>query len=865
MKARAAKHRGTWIPRAAWLAAALAAVSAGAQETSICAEVRIEIRQELTLERQAFDAMMRINNGVEHVDVENVLVNVRFADDEGNLVTASSDPNDTNALFFIIIDSLQNIGDVDGSGVVAGGTSAEMHWLIIPAPGAGGATTVGTRYYVGAELSYTLDGKAHTVDVEPDYIFVKPLPELTLDYFLPGDVYADDAFTTPIEPPVPFPLGVRIVNAGYGPATELEIDTGQPVITDNEQGLLVSFRFVSSEVNGVPAPASLLADFGDIGPGSAGVALWFMETSLSGEFTDFQAEFSHADELGGKLTSLIKEVNTHRLLQAVQVDLPGRDGVRDFLARDGVALNLYESEGVDAAVADVSGASSLSLAGQNGLRTTYQISVPATTGPLHVSKAFVASDTMQVISATRSDGKRLPVHNAWLAKHRETGTDPWDYTLNLFDVDGGGTYTVIVEDLAAFPLPPVLQYIGDRGVRIGDPLGLGFLVEASDPNGTVPALTSTLLPSGTTFQLATNDLVVQGTFFWLPGPAQGGIYPVRFTAADDTAQDEELVKLYVGQPGDPLDGNGLPTTLAGQSVVITNLVASSTATQARVEWAATPGFSYDVLVSDGPMDASVAWSRVVSGHVASADGEQFTDASFSPVETQRFYQVVLAGEAPFSNGVWGVVRRDLPAGDHSFVAPPLRGDRALTGEFGDRLGQGLQGHDGGPGDELGAEAYLLLPDGRWRLVYLDAAGVWREEDGSASTAALTEGEGMILRREGAGSVRATFVGEVGNDGSRQVDVREGWNLLALSEGRRLPLDTAFSVATAGGPAGAPFEDDADQIILWDEAGAGRWLMYGTGGQWIDTATLLPVSLKLRAGQVIYYYRQPGHGTMNVTF
>ncbi|MFO7861322.1 MAG: hypothetical protein R6U41_08880, partial [Desulfosalsimonas sp.] len=39
---------------------------------SICAVVKIEIRQELTLERQAFDAHMKINNGLTGMQLENV-------------------------------------------------------------------------------------------------------------------------------------------------------------------------------------------------------------------------------------------------------------------------------------------------------------------------------------------------------------------------------------------------------------------------------------------------------------------------------------------------------------------------------------------------------------------------------------------------------------------------------------------------------------------------------------------------------------------------------------------------------------------------------------------------------------------------
>ena len=839
--------------------------AASAQETSICAEVRIEIRQELTLERQAFDAMMRIHNGVEHLSVDDVLVNVRFWDEDYNLVAASSDPNDTNALFFIAIDSMQNISDVGGGGSVAGGSSAEIHWLIIPAPGAAGLDPQGTVYFVGAELSYTLGGEEHVVDVSPDHIFVKPLPELTLDYFLPGDVYADDAFTAPVEPPVPFPLGVRVLNSGHGSATDLAIDTGQPVITENEQGLLISFRFVSSEVNGVTVPNSLLADFGDIDPGAAGVALWFMETSLSGTFTQFLAEFSHADELGGKLTSLIREVNTRLMKQAVLVDLPGRDSVRDFLALDEGVLTVFESEGHDGVVADLSGASSLALVGQNGLQSTYRVTVPPTAGPLYVSKTFIATDDMRILSATRSDGKRLSRHNAWFSKTRETGTDPWDYALNLFDVNGGGTYTLVVEDLMLFPLAPVLQPIGDRSVRIGDPLGLGFLVAASDPNGTLPALSSTTLPSGSSFLLATNDLLVQGTFFWLPGPAQGGIYPVRFTASDGALQDEELVKLYVGQPGEALDDNGVPLSLSGRSVLITNIVASNTGEYARVQWIATPGFTYDVLVSSDPIDKDTLWQRTVTNYTASAESESFVDTAFTSNVTRRFYQVVLEGESPFSNGVWGVVRQDIEGAGHAFTAPPFRGDRSLDGAYGQRLAAVLSGQDGGPGDALGDEAYLLRADGSWRLVYLDANGVWRDEDGSPSTAALAEGQGMIVRRSVSADARLTQVGEVGNDGTREVTVVEGWNLLALSEGRTLDLDAVFAATSPGGPIGAVFEDDADQVILWDDAGQGHWLMYSLGGEWVDTATLLPATMTLGPGRAIYYYRQPGYGIMKVTF
>ena len=45
---------------------------------AVCAQVKIEIQQELTLERQAFDAMMRINNGLDTLPIE-IGVGLRFS------------------------------------------------------------------------------------------------------------------------------------------------------------------------------------------------------------------------------------------------------------------------------------------------------------------------------------------------------------------------------------------------------------------------------------------------------------------------------------------------------------------------------------------------------------------------------------------------------------------------------------------------------------------------------------------------------------------------------------------------------------------------------------------------------------------
>ena len=84
-----------------------------AQE-SLCAEVRMEITQELTLERQAFDAAMRINNGLPTVSLEDVDIDLVITDVDGTPVAFTSNPNDTNALFYVAVDDMGNISDING-------------------------------------------------------------------------------------------------------------------------------------------------------------------------------------------------------------------------------------------------------------------------------------------------------------------------------------------------------------------------------------------------------------------------------------------------------------------------------------------------------------------------------------------------------------------------------------------------------------------------------------------------------------------------------------------------------------------------------------------------------------------------------
>lgn len=498
-----------------------------AQAGAICAIVKIEIEQELTFERQAFDARLRIDNGLDTTSIENLNVDVLFTDDQGNGVIASSDPNNSNALFFIGIPETEGVESIDGTGTIGPGSSAEVHWLIIPTKEAASGVPSGKLYFVGARISYLVAGEEQTVEVSPDSITVKPLPSLKLDYFLPLNVYGDDPFTDLVEPVIPFSLGVRVKNNDVGVASELKIDSAQPEIVENEQGLLIDFTLTGSTVNDDPVENTLLVDFGDLSGGESKVARWIMETSLSGRFTEFDAEFSHSDELGGQLTSILESPETHTLIQDVIVDLPGRDNVRDFLALDGDVYRVYESNGNDTTVNDHSLVANFTDVGSTGEFIDYSVQFPQTVGFSYLELSDPFGGEKVITQVSREDGKILPVSNAWLSQKRNN-QDNWEYYFNLFDANSSGKYLVRFGPKSAINSPPVLEVAQLVSSFIGQQVTLS--VNATDSDNSFPTINVVNLPDGAEF---TDNEDGTGLLSWAPD--QPGDYVVRFTASDGVA------------------------------------------------------------------------------------------------------------------------------------------------------------------------------------------------------------------------------------------------------------------------------------------------------------------------------------------
>ncbi len=544
-------------------------------EEKLCAVVKIEIQQELSLERQAFEATMRITNSLDSMALENINIEVLFEDKAGNPVVATSDtsaaaaisPDDTNGASFYIrkdySDNVTSLVEGDNGQITDGQLSAtstgEVKWLIIPTSGAAGQKKDGELYFVGAVLSYSYGGKEQTVTVTPDAITVKPQPKLSLDYFLPEEVTGDDAFTQNIEPPVPYTLGVRIGNTGYGPANKVKIESAQPRIVENELGLLIDFKINGSYLENQPVSPSLLIDFGDFEPQENKMGRWEMETSLSGKFVSFTADYTHADELGGELTSLLEGVTTHPLIKDVQVDLPGRDSVKDYLARDPDGLKVYESDTVNSTTANCKDcwtveplSGSLGSADSSSGSIKHTLTLQAQVDNFGYAKVADPYNGNKILRAAyRADGKALNEANAWLTKERADDDINFNYFVHIFDHNTSPTYRIEFADSAAVPQPPVLAPINDRTTYEGGQIG--FLVRASDPNGTTPGLNIKNLMTGATFS---DEGDGSGVFQWFPQAGQAGNYKLEVTATDGQLSDTEEVTMVV-YPADDKDGDGL--------------------------------------------------------------------------------------------------------------------------------------------------------------------------------------------------------------------------------------------------------------------------------------------------------------------
>ena len=233
----------------------------------ICTQVQLQLDQNVVVTRSAFNATLNIQD-----DKTDPITDIGL-----KIVVHDAQGDDVTDLFDIEAPNLTGLSAVDGTGTLAAGATGQAVFTLIPTNAA--APSVATFYYVSAVLRYQVDGMDLAIPFAPQTITVEPSPSLTLRYFLQGAVYADDPYTSQVEPSQPFALGVQVVNSGAGAANNVSITSAQPQIVSNVSGLLVNFQLLATQVDGQNLTPSLTVDLGTIAAGALADGLFLFTSS----------------------------------------------------------------------------------------------------------------------------------------------------------------------------------------------------------------------------------------------------------------------------------------------------------------------------------------------------------------------------------------------------------------------------------------------------------------------------------------------------------------------------------------------------------------------------------------------------------
>lgn len=693
-----------------------------------CARVKIEIEQELTLERVGFEATLTVTNNDGEDAITDFLAQLTFEDPD-------EPGEDASDLFFVRQPQIEFVSGVDGDGVIQPTRTAVVRWFIIPKIEAGGENPQGQAYSVGCRLSGKLGGVDIPEDnmlVVPDEITVRPEPQLEITYFLPRDVQADNPFTDEVEAPVPFTLGVLVSNAGFGTARDLQIDSQQPEIVENLQGLRLVAQLLGARVMDSPLDrASLLVDLGDIEPGQTRKGAWDMITTLSGEFIDFNAEYTHASDLGGEETSVISSLDAHFFVREVLNDEPGRDAILDFLAvtdeNEALIPNaLYESEGnilpvnrlADTQVLgeDLDGDLELLL----GVDSNFE-------GWGYIRIEDPAQGKYEIESVTRSDGKELHPRNAWTNFRYEQPSNRRLDRLHIFDrVEDGQSYQYTVQYAAPLDdtTPPTTEI-----AFAGEHTAEGSVVYITRDTE-IYFLTEDESPVSIFYKLDDAEDFSPGLPFTLDDP---GNYTVTYFSRDAAGNDEvertQAVVLSEEPPAfDAFDGDSGQLIQAGETLSVRQ-------SQADLGFSVAPS-PFAVNANVAIHQGVVAWPRV-SGVPPSPTGSDSAELTVAGPQADFYRYRLNSGswspEAPVSErieliGLSGDVELEIMArsqygtyGDAGMNPADVPADFILTVEWTVSPGESafsLNGLPPIPLRETAAEIFVAAPGlelYRWTL------------------------------------------------------------------------------------------------------------------------------------------------------
>lgn len=417
-----------------WYFKSLQAFDKAGTREGICAKVTIVIKQDLILTREGFEAQLTIGNEEEAPLTNiNITLLIKSANDSTLLVTH---------LFSIGNATLDKIsGGIRGNGRVESGDEGTIKWIIIPYKEAAPESTP-VNYLVSGSLVYysTSTSELVSYDLYPRVITVRPDPTLELYYFLEKFVQSDDPLTPEKEPTIPFTLGLLLSNRGGGVAYNLSINSFQPEIVDNEKGLLIDFKIISSNVNGESQtpPSILKVNMGDVRSNETKQSIWLLTSSLKGRFIKLNATYTNVNPNGDPKLSLIDKLVFKQLFKSVLIDLPIKhDSLVDFFVLEEFALypnKVYLSQDpsnpLKVNFIEETNLEILKYQNENliDFRINYQNASFANAWFYTYLKVTENLLNKNISRVSRSDGRVLPLENCWTFK-----LDKVYWLINVFD------------------------------------------------------------------------------------------------------------------------------------------------------------------------------------------------------------------------------------------------------------------------------------------------------------------------------------------------------------------------------------------------------------------------------------------------
>ena len=429
------------------------------QSSSVCASITLQFEQSVVMTRQAFRGTLTVYNGHETAAMTDVKLNLEVRDSEGALATAHEFQINAESLNGFAGELALDAGwslDADKEGVAT--------VLFIPTKYA--APTQSQLYTFAGTISYVdqFSGLAVTRDLAPVTLTVNPSPNLDFTYFMQRDILGDDALTADVvEPSVPAEFSLLINNLGYGDATNVKMTTKQPEIVENEKGLAIDFKLLSSQLNGGDKTLALggdvVTDFGTIPAQSTAYAQWWLESSLLGHFVDYDIEATHVTSYDNPDLSLLNEVTVHELIRSIEaensVDATKLAGfmVNDIADAEDQPDMLYLSDGTIESVA-ISGGAEMSKVNDN----EYVLTVTSSTAGWNYGSVIDPTrGSQELVSVKRaSDGKEMSLRNFWQTDRTlRDGREPlYENRLHFADKFTAATesYTLTFNDKAMIAL-----------------------------------------------------------------------------------------------------------------------------------------------------------------------------------------------------------------------------------------------------------------------------------------------------------------------------------------------------------------------------------------------------------------------------